>query len=204
MARRPFTLLSAASALLCLATAGLWVRSRFADDVYLHGSVRGDGTAAALSAVQFNLGMAYFERTDYSFAEPTTVRIHNPAWQPPIVPARWRLVWPAWPSHREADRRLIGFGVDDYTRTTRYAIGPYRLIADRVERLRQWRFPLRVPLGGFGLAPALWVWRSWRGRVRRRSPVGLCPACGYDLRATPGRCPECGAEPKGATALSGC
>ena len=25
---------------------------------------------------------------------------------------------------------------------------------------------------------------------RRRS--GRCPACGYDLRATPGRCPECG------------
>ena len=28
-----------------------------------------------------------------------------------------------------------------------------------------------------------------RGRRRR---AGRCPACGYDLRATPGRCPECG------------
>jgi hypothetical protein len=42
-------------------------------------------------------------------------------------------------------------------------------------------------LAGIGLS-------SWRLARRRRAP-GLCRACGYDLRATPGRCPECGRVP---------
>jgi hypothetical protein len=37
--------------------------------------------------------------------------------------------------------------------------------------------------------------RGLRAR-RRRAAAGLCPLCGYDLRASPGPCPECGAGPE--------
>lgn len=61
-------------------------------------------------------------------------------------------------------------------------------------------FPHWAALLPATVVPAGWLVRH-RNRQRRRGR-GLCPGCGYDLRATPERCPECGA-PATAGAASG-
>ena len=53
--------------------------------------------------------------------------------------------------------------------------------------------PLWMPAAVLGTAASMLAPKHPHGLRRRRRRKGLCPDCGYDLRATPGRCPECGA-----------
>jgi hypothetical protein len=64
--------------------------------------------------------------------------------------------------------------------------------------------PAFAVAGSAALPPVLWMAVAVRARRLRRAHAkqGLCPSCGYDLRATPERCPECGsaAPAKGVVA----
>lgn len=80
------------------------------------------------------------------------------------------------PGWRFANHWLLGFG--------------YRNAAVAGGRVADVIIPYWAILVAATLLPAIVLHRR-----RRRHQPGLCPACGYDLRATPDRCPECGRIP---------
>jgi hypothetical protein len=69
-------------------------------------------------------------------------------------------------------------------------------VAAQSRNLRLFVFPYWLPVLVCAVAPTLAACSALRRR--RRHARGHCPACAYDLRATPDRCPECGATPKPA------
>ena len=97
---------------------------------------------------------------------------------------------PGW--FRKVDVQGSGVVVRDKSGAVAWrAVGGYRAV-----EVPWWSLLLL-----FSILPA----GRWAARRRRRakSRRGLCPECGYDLRATPQRCPECGAAAGGAGAGAG-
>lgn len=71
-----------------------------------------------------------------------------------------------------------------------------RTLKGYVIRVRLWA--LLVCAAGLGGVLAIPLVARWR-RLGNRREQGLCPACGYDIRATPTQCPECGRATDRAT-----
>ena len=86
-------------------------------------------------------------------------------------------------TNRRAAFRFLGFGYERVTMSPRLRA---MLAVFQIE-VPFWPITLGV------LAAAVRSELKWRRRSRQRlALLGLCPTCGYDLRASPERCPECG------------
>ena len=172
MRRRLFNLLTALSLMLCVAACALWVRSlSLCDQVSRLGDRYG-----VLAVSQHGWLRLRVDRRASADPSPYANWQHDvfPAvrvrYNPGPFPFRWR-----WA------RFAAGYGFGGLASGTPY---------DRYYLLG---FPLWFPAVAFAVAPAVRTWFVLvRRRRRRRGEHGLCPRCGYDLRATPGRCPECG------------
>lgn len=164
--RRLFNLLTALSLLLSVALAVLWVRSYWVADWWFWfppNPQRDDSSAVGRYFVASELG-----------------RIHARA--DPVFPVGQDEIDSAGLHAQTPDDVSPPFLQTQFG----YEAGPSTWSEDATTRIVQ--VPHSAVAGLFSILPAVWL---YRGRKRRRKP-GLCPSCGYDVRATPDRCPECG------------
>ena len=181
--RRLFTLGSALSLLLCVMVCALWVRSRFhADHVHrLQPAVTQEGPGwDALTFSSTGGRLAIYRQVAGMWLEETrTGQAQSGDWG-------WhRFSFPAETSSPKGTLAYrLGFQLE------RLGRGP------QFERHWYLGAPHWIVAAVFAVLPAARVTAAWRRRLRSRR--GLCPSCGYDLRASAGRCPECGTAPPAA------
>jgi hypothetical protein len=172
--RRLFNFLTLLSLLLCLATVALWMRSYSRRQaLLLFATSPGWIERLAIESLVGELSLSYDQFLGgtedsgwiYEVSSPYSVTTHGELLR-------------EYPRPRSAT--FLGFGYDFYySRSTDH---PARAI---------W-FPHWFLALILAVLPALRLRNLLR--TRRRNRIGLCPHCGYDLRASPSRCPECGAD----------
>jgi hypothetical protein len=170
-------LLTAATALslvLCVVTVALWVRSYHRMDSYKKVDI---DAGRFLNVVSLRGGVQVAWAGGGYAPEPTG------GWETfrRVPPSDWQVLTG---SGTQTDRSFAGF---------RLATGD---LGGGSMPFWSARVPYLAPAAALMLLPAWWGRQRFRGYRRdRRRAANLCPACGYDLRATPDRCPECGTIP---------
>ena len=173
--RRLFGVIQIVSIVVALLFIGLWIRSHLTDDLVSFSS--GNGWYHEYVTIP---GQLRVTRVSGWVGREPVRWIHGP------MPAMWpvfgqQAVYRSW--------TILGIGFDGGTRMIPGQAGPvtvsYQIVA----------MPFALPALVFGVIGLLPWMRLRRRRLLAQDRIkrGLCPACGYDLRATEERCPECGA-----------
>ena len=173
MSARLHTIAAITLLLVAAATVVLWVRSYWVSDwvLLLHRHAPSRITTVGVATFRGEVAAYYGGPNGSDYGDPRDTLVqYNPQ------PIRDIMIWPYRNRPEGIERRWLGFGVE--------------------VNERQRYYELVVPgwfVVGATLALGLLVLRRAR-RLRRAGRIGLCPRCGYDVRATPERCPECGTE----------
>jgi hypothetical protein len=206
-----FTILSL---LLCVATVGLWVRSYYHKDVLVRAIQ--DGYLLHFVGSNDHRSGEWYVAWARQWPGPP-VFWHGGAFDFNMPAINYHLSRASEISHRWP----LGFESGSYDERVLFRTrGPVATRAEVEEAIAQRFFGLlggrtadmpgkwlRGPYWALVVATALLpvtrgtrrAWRMLGGTMRahrRLTRHGLCPACGYDLRATPDRCPECGTLPE--------
>jgi hypothetical protein len=166
------------SLLVCLASAVLWVRGYFVQDWWEYAITNSAGRRYTGYSFVSNRGTFYVSINDYRFkaagdAEKYARHYFGDGFTHQRFPPRT--------NHSPNDTfwRRLGFMVElEYDRPD-------------VEGIYSWPrafIPNWFVMLISAILPAWWLIQARRWRKRK----GMCPQCGYDMRATPQRCPECG------------
>jgi hypothetical protein len=185
MKRRLLNLAAAVSLVLFLATVGLWVRSYWVgDNVSWSSSHAREGDWVSREwMINIGRGGWLIQWID-SLDEPTGAPRPNSdpwRWSHPRAPASV-----GGGAHLPSFWRRRGFSYSSTGPMNRPGRVQHRYLCTPLWFLAALTSPV----------PLLWLCRRrLQAKRNRDGERGLCPNCGYDLRATPDRCPECGQSP---------
>ena len=204
LARRLFTLLSAASLLVFAATCVLWARSGGFDQIIFTAGGRMWWTMVSESHLHILTVDQWPGREPPRWLTEDTRDHPLVSFSQMDTGSTWtwerlgvRIESEAVETHLDEAGRPVSLAASMAAGGTADATPSSRLRRSGLMRHHTVDLPYWMPLAATAVLPALWAWRAnVRRRRQRRIAAGLCLDCGYDLRATPDRCPECGAQPE--------
>jgi hypothetical protein len=170
-------MLIASAGLLMLSLLG-WSRSKFAGDSYFWN---GRAHCAGLFVMDGVVRFSYAPQASTGPLNPAARGFSHESFDWRSQTRRFGVR--SWEELRQSWYGWLGFGYD-----------PNARLDDTGGKMYRVYFPFWGLTLASLIAPAIAVIGYRRRRHRHRR--GMCPRCGYDLRATPQRCPECGAVPK--------
>jgi hypothetical protein len=197
--RRLLNLVTLVSLLLCVAVVVLWVRTFYVQDVLRWATTRATGggirrTTFEIFSVRGH-NVVHVQSKTYTPEEfDRVVRPMDERMTPQQRSHWYRMGTHEFRFNYNPDVRgrtlwvRLGFR---YSHSIHDSSPPFPGFTEA--RLPHWLLALVTMALPAARCGAWW-------RRRRRHASGLCPSCGYDLRATPGRCPECGTMARSAPA----